>query len=245
MGGTTSDKVTKPKPSGAPAKVVMPRAVASGRVAEGIDVALGDVTGPQARLPERRPSPQFLLAVHPDRWVAGLDGRVLPNFARITVRGGVEGQESSKGGVVNWRTAANRYAAMGYTVIPHGKGPRGRSYMQAVKVRGGGVAHVTCFETLYEGSRSITCDRGAIEEWVATLLASGDIEQPSLVGLYRELQRAERMHAQAADKSASSFIMKRRADEFEKTVEALRTKIAELEGLAHQAPVEGSDATLD
>ncbi len=168
------------------------------RTSRPVDIV--DVDHVAAPLPLVKPNARFLLACHPDRWSAGLDGLVLPEFSFVRIEPGVNGVRLDEHGRVQWATAVAGWRRRGYTVIDTRHGPDGESYCHATDCDGG-VHYHTPWEILYGGTDMRECDRKGMAEWVWELVDKKVIPGPSVVGLQREL-RAMQQKKRAADTKA-------------------------------------------
>lgn len=207
-----------------------------------VDLGMNDRHGAE-RLPTLPPDGPFLLAYHPGRY-AVVDGRVLPLLARVNLTHGVNGCLHEASGI-DWRDTTTRWAERGYTVIPHAAGPRGRSYLQRVRVRGG-FAHLTVWETAHAGDGYIGRDAAGYAEWVLGLVAAGLVPEAAPYALESALHRAvaalESTSRAAARASAASL------PELSARLEAQRAAVVELRrriaSRATSDPVEGDELTL-
>ncbi len=199
--------------------------------AEPIAVDLLDEIGTVV-LPALAPDAPFLLAVHPTKWAVE-NGRVFPMASRHDLRPGVQNVAQTNGRL-NWRKLQADLNEKGYTVIPHDWAPNGRTYVDAVAVKGG-KAHMTCFESAYAGRNNTTIDQKAYAEWLISLVDRGLIPQPPLVALHdlREKEIASMHNASA--RATQRPELQQRVELHRANIAAIDTKIAELESLA--APV--------
>ena len=166
-------------------------------------VDIEDVDHIDAPAPTVKPNARFLLACHPDRWSAGLDGLVLPEFAHVRIEPGVNGVRLDEHNRVRWDSAVAAWRRRGWTVIDTKHGPGGESYCHVTDCDGG-KHHHTPFELLYGGTDMRECDRAAMSEWVWKLVADNVIPGPSTVGLQRELRTMEQKKRKADTKAKMS-----------------------------------------
>jgi hypothetical protein len=125
--------------------------------------------GPTARI---EPCPPFMLKCHPQRWsVQG--GRILPEPAKLKLRGGIGGVElvdGAKGqpGKLKVRAAIAATEEQGWRVVPFDVDGAGTNYLAKVD---GVEAYVTKWETVYPGSAATTRDDASYFDWLDSLIA--------------------------------------------------------------------------
>jgi len=196
-----------------PANAIAPAASPD---AELVDLG-GDLNHAVEVLPRLDPSPPFMLAYHPQRW-AVVEGYCVPALATVVVEPGVNNVESvTRNGrtLPDWTAAAKLHTQKGGTIIPHAKGPGGRSYMQRVQVKHG-HHHMTVFATAHRGSDEVTVDGKGYADWIDGLFADGTIEPPPPYVLRNLRAKYEQERATYADRaynqpSALPFVKKAEA----------------------------------
>lgn len=174
----------------------MPTAAPVGTEVTGALVDLDGVDGPSTLLPRLVPNTKFYLAIHPHQWHV-VDGLLVPMLKRLPLANGVDGAQD-QGGKVNMAIPKQNAATKGYTVIPTSRGPGGKSYLQAIEVRGG-VHYCTVFETARAGESATDFDNKALHDWINAEIAAGNLSGPSATGLEtaRNMLRTQAMDAAA------------------------------------------------
>lgn len=188
-------------------------------------------------------SPPFLLAYHPQKWDV-IEGYCLPALATVAVEAGVNNVENvTRGGktVPDWTEAAKVHTRKGGTIIPHNKGPGGKSYMQRVQVKHG-YCHLTVFATAHRGSDNLTIDGKGYADWIHGLFADGTLEPPPAYVLHNLRAKYERERDVYADRaynqpSAAPLVKKAEA--------ALAAIDAAIARWAPDEPVAGVPVGLD
>jgi hypothetical protein len=184
--------------------------------AELVDLG-GDVHHAVDVFPKLDPTPPFLLAYHPQRW-AVVEGYCVPALATVVVEPGVNNVENlTRNGRTSpdWTAAAKLHTTKGATIIPHAKGPGGRSYMQRVQVRHG-HHHMPVFATAHRGSDEVTVNGKGYSEWLESLFDDGTLAPPPPYVLRNLRAKYEQERATYADRaynqpSALPFVKKAEA----------------------------------
>lgn len=189
------DKATSAKQ---PAAAIVPTPSPDGEL---VDLG-GDFNRAVEVLPKLDTSAPFLLAYHPQRWDV-VEGYCVPALATVVVEAGINNVENvNRNGqmVPDWTEAAKKHTAKGGTIIPHSKGPGGRSYMQRVKVKGG-FAHLTVFATAIKGSDEVLIDGKGYADWIGSLFADGTLTPPPAYVLRNLRTKYEQIRDTYADRA--------------------------------------------
>lgn len=201
-------------------------------------VVIEDSAEVRRSLPRLAPNAPFLVACHPDRWSAGTDGLLLPEFAYIRIAPGVNGVRYREGRPPAWQPTASAWRERGFTVIESRDGPGGEPYCRATEVEGG-IHHHLPFVTLYDGTTMHTTDRTAMKAWVDDLVKRGVIPGPSIVSLQRELRVLRQSHRRAASRAKVSAEHEAEAEALGRAVSAIE---AYLTKSAKPTPAKGGAA---
>lgn len=198
--------------------------------AELVDLG-GDLHQAIEVLPKLDPSPPFMLAYHPQRWTV-VEGYCVPALAHVVVEPGVNNVENvTRNGrtLPDWTAAAKLHTQKGGTIIPHSKGPGGKSYMQRVKVKHGDC-HLPVFTTAHRGSDELTVDGKGYADWLDGLFADGTLMPPPPYVLRNLRAKYEQERAHYADRAYNQPSALPFVKQSERAIEAIDKVIAKFGG---------------
>lgn len=188
-------------------------------------------------LPRLPPTPRFVFAYHPERWIVR-DGQVVPALAKLAIIPGVGGVDA-RGNPFHMLAKRQRD---GWTVIPEDVDGPGTSYVRKHRsANAQGVEHDTYldrWERAFKGSERI--GEGGIEytEWLQSLIDRGIVNPPAIHVLERMLEDYRHVLDAARDKSAKNPGKNFHADALAEQVSAIEARLAEALASAEQAEPE-------
>lgn len=158
---------------------------------------------PLTRAPD---APAFFYAAHPERWQV-FGGQIVPQLARIKIRGGLGGIGSSRNGrPTRIGQVRARWGERGWTVIPldaipdeHATAGEPRSYLWQPEGRPN--LHLSIYELCFSGSARTACDESRFCAFLAHLVTSG-IVAPCPIYVLERMRDDERRRADRAADAA-------------------------------------------
>ena len=192
------------------------------------------------QLPRISSSPDFLLQVHPMSWDVRAD-TVVPVARKLPVVPGVNNVDARRG-QPDISAAVLGRNERGWTVVPPEwySDADGIGYVMRHAVQGGGVAHLTVFETCYPGSHRVDNDDAAEAAFWSQLIKEGKIPAPSPAALEELRERLERAFIRATNKRRSDEAFAAEAESCKRRLDVVQ---AALDAAAQkQAPSRGKRA---
>lgn len=128
-------------------------------------------------LPKVPPSPPFLYAWHPARWVV-LAGRLVPSLRKVALQPGINRVRRLKDGRIDVGECRAHLERRGWTLIAQSASPDGRSYLKRVRTAlgpEGSFVHLSLWESVYPGSDQIGADVPGYADWLDRLVTEGVI----------------------------------------------------------------------
>lgn len=163
-----------------------------------------DLTSTGTQQPTRvEPSPRFLYAVHPERWLV-MDGKLVPATAKLKLVNGLENAEridSRQAGVPpRWvlRNTVASWEARGWTIIPLDVDGPGTSYLRSPTGRPD--VCLSRWERVYSGSTVIDSDLKGYSDWLAGLIKRGVIRPCPVYVIERMIADREKRRGELADR---------------------------------------------